>query len=555
MGSAVTILDQHGRAIEHKAPRKRALTQGYNSNLPYDAADMTGDHMAGWQPYLWSPDSEFNIYRDRIVSRIRDVARNDGWAAGGITRILDNAIGANFRPIPKPDYRALAALTGNKAFDAKWADEFGRAASANYRSWANDPNRYCDAQRALSLQQIYYVAFRHKLVDGDAVAYLPWLPERIAPGKSRYATAVQLIDPDRLSNPQSRFDTATLRGGVEVDSWGAALAYHVRKAHVGDWWAAADSVTWERIPRETEWGRPVVVHDFDHERAGQHRGGKGVLTPVLQRLKMLIRYDGAELDAAIINAIFAAYIESPFDQSFVEQALGDEASDVLKGYQGLRSDFHDERRLMLGNARLQTLFPGEKVGSVAANRPSGSFEPFERAVLRNVASGMGISAQQLSQDWSDVNYSSARAALLESWKTMTRRRADFATGFSQLVYCAFLEESMERDEYPMPTDAPDFMEARAAYSSCLWIGPGRGWVDPVAEKQGAVLGLDAALSTHEAECAEQGLDSEEVLDRRQIERQQFIDRNLPFPVWQGVSTPTQPDATEASKKPVVPQAA
>jgi AmiR/NasT family two-component response regulator len=38
---------------------------------------------------------------------------------------------------------------------------------------------------------------------------------------------------------------------------------------------------------------------------------------------MLIKYDATELDAAIVNAIFSAYIESPFDSSFVEEALGD----------------------------------------------------------------------------------------------------------------------------------------------------------------------------------------------------------------------------------------
>jgi capsid protein len=49
-------------------------------------------------------------------------------------------------------------------------------------------------------------------------------------------------------------------------------------------------------------GRPHVVHDFDHERGAQHRGN-GILTPVIQRLKMLVKYDQSELEAAILNAI------------------------------------------------------------------------------------------------------------------------------------------------------------------------------------------------------------------------------------------------------------
>src|SRR5260364_343510 len=130
------------------------------------------------------------------------------------------------------------------------------------------------------MSQLMRLAFRHKLVDGDAVALLLWRPERIGPGRARYATTVQLIDPDRLSNPQQQYDQKHLRGGVEIDDDGAAKAYWIRRAHLGDWYNADESVRWDRIARETPWGRPLVVHDFDPDRAGQHRGGAGVLTPV-----------------------------------------------------------------------------------------------------------------------------------------------------------------------------------------------------------------------------------------------------------------------------------
>ena len=520
----ISILDSAGNPIKPKA-----LVSG--SGVPYDAADLYGSHVADWMPFLWSPDGELNMYRDRIVSRVRDLVRNDGWASGAVTRTIDNAIGANFRPIAKPDYRALAAYTGNKAFDAKWADEFGRAVEANWRTWANDPGRYCDAARGMSIAQIMRVAFRHKIVDGDALAILYWLPERMGIGRARYATTVQLIDPDRLSNPQLRFDQMTMRGGVEVDEFGAATAYWIRRAHQGDWFSAAQSVHWDRVQRETDWGRPIVVHDFDHDRAGQHRGGAGILTPVLQRLKMLIKYDGTELDAAIVNAIFGAYIESPFDSQFVEQALGSDGTE-LNAYQQGRSDFHNERRIKLGEARMPILFPGEKINTVEAARPTSNFSDFEAAMLRNVAAGTGLSAQQISNNWSDVNYSSARGALLEAWKTLSRRRLDFANGFGQPIYSALIEEMFESDNLPLPRNAPEFMECRTAYSNARWMGPGRGWIDIVKERQGAVLGMDSGLSTLEDECAENGgQDWEENLDQRAREIQAFRERGLAPPSW------------------------
>jgi capsid protein len=68
----------------------------------------------------------------------------------------------------------------------------------------------------------------------------------------------------------------------------------------------------------------------------------------------------------------------------------------------------------------------------------------------------------------------------------------------------------------------------------------RGWVDPVKEKQGAILGMDGGLSTLKRECAEQGLDYEEVIQQRAVEVAQFREAGLPPPSWFGN------DATNAS---------
>lgn len=61
----VQILGPDGRP--YQAPKASMLTGG--SRVPYDAADSFSDQSMNWQPALWSPDNEINIYRDRIVSR------------------------------------------------------------------------------------------------------------------------------------------------------------------------------------------------------------------------------------------------------------------------------------------------------------------------------------------------------------------------------------------------------------------------------------------------------------------------------------------------------
>ncbi|MDH5528278.1 MAG: phage portal protein, partial [Nitrospirota bacterium] len=59
-----------------------------------------------------------------------------------------------------------------------------------------------------------------------------------------------------------------------------------------------------------------------------------------------------------------------------------------------------------------------------------------------------------------------------------------------------------------------------------WIGPGRGWVDPVKEAKAADMRIQSGISTYEQECAEQGLDWEEQFEQRAREKQRMEDLGL-----------------------------
>ncbi|MBU6246458.1 MAG: phage portal protein [Xanthomonadaceae bacterium] len=534
----LALLGPDGRPLPPaaRAPRPRAMvgdrTVPHGMEIwPYDAARWDGQEMGDWFPLIRSPDDEINLYRDTVVARARDLHRNDGWAKGGINRILDSAIGLQFRLAAKPDWKTLRRV--DKAFDDVWAEEFATEAQVAWADYAEDVNRWADGSRHHTMTQMFRLALAHKLIDGDALGVMLWLPENIGPGRARYATALQIIDPDRLSNPLEQVDTAHFRNGVEINDLGAAQAYHIRRAHQYDMYNAMEAEIWDRVPRETDWGRPIVVHDFETDRAGQSRG-ISVLASVMPRFKMLTRYDGAEVQAALLQTILSFFIESPYAQDDVRNALEGGDGD-LRWYQEQRLAFHDQNPITAGGVRIPKLFPGEKMAGVTATRPHSNFDAFEHAVLRNIAAGLGISAEQLTQNWSKVNYSSARAALLESWKTLIRRRTDFALGFATPVYASWLEEAVEtRLRAAMPRRyAAIFAEHRTAFARCRWLGPGRGWVDPLKERQGAVLGLDAGFSTLEKECAEQGEDWEDNLEQRARELRRMRKLGIPLPDWTG----------------------
>lgn len=536
MAQRPALIDQYGNALA--SPRQKIRAMFGAGGGAYDGADPTMQETRDWLARLASPSAEVHQDRDTLVARARDLVRNDGWASGAVQHILDATVGADLRLMAQPDWRALAAWTGNKAFDATWASEFRRAAEIAWRRFAYDPGYWCDAERRFTIPDLFRLAFRQWIVTGEVLAMLPWMASRRGYGRARYATTLQILDADRLTNPMQGTDTATLRAGVEIDAGGMPVAYHIRRAYPGDPFQAVEAMQWDRVPRETSFGRPLVIHFFEAERPGQYRPAGGIFTPVLARMRMLAKYDQVELQAAVINAIFAAYLESPNDANIVQDALDDMSTEGLSTYQDLRRAFHDDRRLSLNGARISTLFPGEKLVSVAANRPSGNFAAFEASFLRHMSAQTGQSYEQASHDWSQSNYSSARGALLEAWRTMDRRRIQFARGVASPVYGAFLEEAMDRGELPLPDGAPDFAEARAAYSGALWMGPARGWIDPVKEAEAAKARREAGLSTLAMECAEQGLDYEEVITQLAEEQRMLKDAGVVLPA--AGAKPVQP---------------
>lgn len=550
------IVDSTGRPFADQAADVRARADGgfgdragfrmpYSGAYAYEAANVQTQEMGDWIPPIRSADSEINQFRDRMVGRSRDLARNDGWANGGITRILDNTVGAHLRLSACPDWRFLRR--SGKGFDATWADEFRQAVEALWRAYSEDLGHWNDVTQELTMSQQMRLAMRHKLIDGEDLLLSFWLEEQVGFGAAQYATAFQVLDPDRLSNPYQMLDTKHLRGGVEITDRGVPVAYHIRKAEQNDWYNSYESMEWERIERVDDDGWRRVIHDFDRDRAGQHRG-IGVFTPVLAHAKMLARHYGVELQAATVATIFGTYVTSPYDPRMVESAM-DTDDEELGYYQDLRADWSEKRPAMLNGVRVPTLAPGEEIKQVAAAHPHSGFEDFAHEMLRSVAAALGVSAEQITQDWSKTNYSSARAALLESWKTLSRRSADFKVGTATPVYATWLQEVIERGDLDdvLPAGAPQFIETATAYAKCDWLGVARGWVDPVKEKQGAILGLDGGLSTLKRECAEQGLDYEEVIQQRAIEVRMFKAAGLPPPKWFGG------DAGDASKPYEEPQ--
>ncbi len=472
------------------------------------AASLDHPDMRRWQPTVMSADAALLPERELLARRANDLARNSGVAEGALQTVTDNVVGPGLRLVSAPDYRMLGR-------SKEWAEEWSTQVEGLWRTWADSFD--CDAARSLDFSGLTVQVFRSGWLNGEGLALPLWLPR----GDSRFALRVQVIDPDRLSNPTGRMDGPNLRGGIEIDDYGAPVAYHIRKAHPGDkaLASAADLMSWQRVPAFAAWGRRRVIHVHDRERAGQNRG-KPSLTSVMRQFKVLNDFTNAELKAAVVNAKVAMVTKSNLSQEAVAELLGSDAEARAKYEQAL-----SERGLStisMEDGQIIPLALGEDLAGFSPSRPSDSFDPFVTAIFRHIATGLNIPYELLMKDFSRTTYSSARAALIEAWRFFRGRRQWISTYFAKPVFELWLEEAVHLGLI----EAPDFYANRAAYCRCRWIGAGRGWIDPVKEADAAKIRMEAGLSTLEAECAEQGLDWEEVLEQRAAEKKRMDELGL-----------------------------
>lgn len=281
------------------------------TDTSHKAASHNLREIASWLPGKGSADSDLLPELDTIVARSRDLSRNHGIAAGAMQTLSDNIVGTGFRLSAKPDYRLLGKTK-------EWEEEWQAHVESLWRSWSETFE--CDAAKSLTFQGLTTQVFKSCLINGEALAIPLWLKDR------KFSTAIQLVEPDRLSNPNGQTDSKTLRGGIEIDKYGAPVAYYIQKDHPGDFWTGTAS--WERIPAFTSFGRRRVLHVHDISRIGQSRG-KPVFSSIMPMFKMLDHYERSELQAAIVNAMIAAFIETPMDGESLNELFGGSSDDYL----------------------------------------------------------------------------------------------------------------------------------------------------------------------------------------------------------------------------------
>lgn len=220
--------------------------------------------------------------------------------------------------------------------------------------------------------------------------------------------------------------------------------------------------------------------------------------------------------AQVITASLAMFIEKEQGASLPDYITEDDNAES------------DSQRLQqtVGPGEVWYGSAGEKPHTLSASRPSPNFATFNEYVLRAMAASLGIPYEVLAKDFSKTNYSSARAALLEAWRVYMLYRSWITRHYCQPIWSMVIEEAYLSGLLQLPAGAPDFYDAMFLYTQAIWIGPSRGYVDPVKEINATVTALEHRLITYTDALAERGQDFDDVMDKREEEEKRLAELNI-----------------------------
>lgn len=489
------------------------------------------------QPGIMSAYEEGHLGRLEIVRQARQVERRSESIRGGIDRKTNTVVGAELFPQLTPDYQTLG-------LSPEWAVEFARRGEALFKSWAIDRRKLADAEGHHTFGGLMWLAMRNVTgPDGESFGIIHYDVARARRLRSPWNTTVTVLDPQRVQTPPVHSGRQDVVEGKLLDDYGRMLGFYFNRMPRGP--GAFTDLEYGFCPRENRAGRPMGWHHFSKHRGAAQRGITGLVT-MLRRAGKLDKFDDAKLGAAIVEAAMATYLKTKGTTQDAHDKLAPAGSTAANDFD-LRVGLYDRLKLRIGPTRIPVLAPDDEIHIATADRSSGDPSAFRSGFLRDFASSIGgLTAESLSLDYSKVNYSSARAAMVDIWRGVIAERTMFCASAPSLIVEAVLEECIVKGWLPLPEGAPPFQAEREAYTRCMWTGPAMGWVDPKKEAEAAHLRTDPSrpLSTLTDEAASQGRSFDEIVATTLRERTALVQAGLIPSVMVSPAPGTAPAANE-----------
>lgn len=432
----------------HGARRMRAR-MAIDAARGFDGAKR-GPRSAGWRATGTSANAELGPALATLRNRSRDLVRNNPYIKHALDIKVANVIGTGIR--------------------AKFADS---SVQQLWKQWIKE----CDAGGLLDFNGIQ--ALMDRALDESGEVLLRFRNRLPGDGLS-VPLQLQVLESDFLdSSKTGPIDGGHCIMGVQFNLIGQRTGYWLFDQHPGEIATIPRNIMSRFVPA-TE-----IIHLFDAtRRPGQVRGLPEFAT-VIWKARDLDEYQDAELIRKKIEACFAAFVTTSDEHFGVGQPrnVGQESGKRIES---------------LSPGMIEYMRPGEEV-TFSAPAGTNGYKDHVSMELRALAAGTGVTYEQLSGDYSQVNFTSGRLGKME-FKRLNEQRQRLilipilcdrvAQRFAQTAYLAGSIKSPQAD--------------------VSWTPQRIEFTDPVKEGNGLISLISARLKSRRQGIRELGDDPDTV---------------------------------------------
>ena len=456
-----------------------------------------------------SADKEIRPALRRLRDRCRQLARNEPIATKALQVFRTQVVGdkglhlqVRARNLPRNgELKGDLDMAGNDILERLW------------KEWVK--KGVCEITQKHSWIECQQMVQEGLVRDGEV------LVKHIRNADNKFGYALQFLEPDYLDEDLNKtLDNGNrIVMGVELNALNRPVAYHLHSgAHPYDEVGVSGGRV--RVPASD------MLHIYRSDRCQQTRGVP-LFASVMDKIHQLNGYSEAELVAARLGASRSLFLK-PQDGV---------------GYAG--DDFSDEAPILdAGEPGSITQLPsGVDIVSPSMDHPNGAFADFHKAMLRSIATGLGLDYVTLSSNLESVSYSSIRSGTIESRDNYRVHQKFLIEHFAEPVFRQWLTLGMTSGAIPFP------IERYSKFSNAAIFRPrGYQWVDPQKEVNSAVIGLQNGFMTF-SDISQQisGRDIEETFSTLQADLEMADRFNLEINLEPlGAKNPAQPKVDEVS---------
>lgn len=422
-----------------------------------------------------SADSELRPVLRTLRARSRDLVRNNEYAKRYINLLKTNIVGDRGFTLQ------VKAMGGDGQLDVS-----NQNIEMAFRRWGK--KGHCTVDGKLSWLDAQKLVIEALARDGEVFI----VKHR---GASYHdSMALQFIEPDEIDEQKNErlANGNEVRMGVELDRFKRPVAYYKLNYHPGDfdYTSAITRDKHTRIPAEQ------MIHIFLPLRAGQSRG-EPWMAPVMYAMRQLAGFREAAVINARIGASKMGFFTSPSGDGFVPDDIQDNAP-IMDAEPGT---FHQ-------------LPQGVSLEMFDPAFPNNEFDSFHKAVLKGIASGLGVSYTSLSNDLEATSYSSIRQGALEERDHYRDLQNFMIDHFIRPVYEAWLISAMEMSGLGVPVSQFDKFAEFSSFRGKAW-----SWVDPQKEMNASIMGMKAGVLSIQDVANQYGKDVEDLFAQIARDRQ------------------------------------